>query len=86
MDPNYNFENEVSNQYNLKNYEFRYMAKELLSKHKVIDKKEYDIIMWIGCNMSSSSIVRDLLFKGLKGIQKLENSKKINNFQNKLKL
>lgn len=66
MHPNYDFENELPQQWGIKNYEFRIMADELLKKYKVISKKEYDIIMWVGCNLNSSSIVKEALFDSLK--------------------
>ena len=86
MEPNYQFEAEKGDLYTSKNYEFRKMADQLYKKHGVINKKEYDVVLWMGCNLPQSSTLRDGLFKHLKGIQKLENSKKRDNLQNKLEL
>ena len=86
MEPNYNFENEISEQYNVKNYEFRTVAQNLLNKHKTINQKEYDVILWIGCNLPTSSIVRDTLFKALHQKNVHLNYKAQNNLQLKINL
>lgn len=86
MHPNYNFDNEISEQYNIKNYQFRTMAANLLNKYKVIKQKEYDIIMWMGCNLPTSSVVREVVFSNLKKVESELKLKELNNLQIKMEL
>jgi hypothetical protein len=65
IEPNHNFENEIQDQYDYRNYEFRKLLDSLLTKHKVISQKEYDVTMWIGCNLPTSSLLRDCLLQDL---------------------
>lgn len=65
MHPNYNFENEISNQYGIAAMNFRAIAKMLLTTYKVINQKEYDVIMWQACNLPSGSQLRIELLKTL---------------------
>ncbi|MFK5894427.1 MAG: hypothetical protein QM504_14500 [Pseudomonadota bacterium] len=70
MNPNYNFENEISDQYGLAAMNFRNIAKELLIKWMVITQKEYDIIMWQACNLPGGSLIRKELLKSLEKLKK----------------
>lgn len=70
MNPNYNFENEISDQYGLAAIDFRTIAKELLIKWIVITQKEYDVIMWQACNFPSGSLIRKELLNSLIKLKK----------------
>lgn len=80
MEPNYNFENENGNQWDYKNYEFRTIANNLYHKFKEISKKEYDLIIWVGCNLPTKSIIRESMLKSLsEKVLFLERIKKVDN-------
>jgi len=66
MEPNYRFENEISEQYQLRNFDFRDHLRVLLVKYISITQKEYDVLMWIGCNLPYSSPVRKHTIKSIK--------------------
>jgi hypothetical protein len=65
IEPNKNFENELPELYGIRNYQFKKLLDELFNKYKVISKREYDVSMWIGCNLPVSSLVRVSLFEQL---------------------
>lgn len=64
--PNHNFENEIEEQFNIRNNEFYEIANLLLTKKKLINQKEFDVIMWIACNLTKDSVVRKEALKGLR--------------------
>lgn len=77
MNPNYNFDNEISEQYGLAAREFRIIATDLMNTFKVISKKEYDVIMWQACNLTAGSLLRIELLKTLKKLQTVQYQKRV---------
>jgi len=84
MEPNYNFENEISEQYGLIAFQYREIAKTLLNKYKVINNKEFDIIMWQACNLKGGSLIRKELLTTLKKLETEARAKKVGYWQTKI--
>ncbi len=70
MEPNYNFERELSSHYGIAAANYRSIANQLLVKWLVITQKEYDIVMWQACNLPSGSLIRIELLNNLIKIKK----------------
>jgi len=86
MRPNYNFENEIAEQYGLAAIDFRTIAKMLLTKYKVIDEKEYQVIMWQACNLPIGSLIRKGLLTELKKLELICRTNETRILQVKLEL
>lgn len=86
IEPNYNFENEISDQYGIAAIDFRKLANLLLIKYIVITQKEYDIIMWQACNLSGASLIRIELLKNLYTLVAKEVNNENLSLQHKLNL
>ncbi len=86
MHPNYNFENEITEQYQLKNFDFRGKLHELLIQYLSITKKEHDVLMWIGCNLPYSSPVRKATLKSIETMVAVERNQERLNFQTMMEL
>lgn len=84
MEPNYRFEQETEDKWQAKHYLVRSKLKKLLKEHKIITKKESDIIVWIACNLPAGSELRKIVIEGL---DRLDIKAKINkNQKNQSKL
>ncbi len=86
IEPNYNFEKELSGHYGIAAIDYRSIANKLLNKYKCINQKEYDIIMWQACNLTGASLIRKGLLKELKEIEMDERLKEIHTLQTKMEL
>ena len=86
MNPNYNLENEISDQYGLAAIDFRTIATKLLTHYKAINQKEFEVVMWQACNLVGSSKIRLALLGSLKEIEMTERLKELHSNQTKMKL
>jgi len=84
MNPNYNFENEISEQYGIAAIDFRNIATRLLVTYISITQKEFDVIMWQACNFPVCSPLRIALLKTITELEMKERLTVIE--QNQLKL
>jgi len=86
IEPNKNFESEHQELWNSKHYENRALAKLLYVKKKLITKIEYDIVLWVICNLSKKSEVRKGVIANLYYLKSIAELKEIKEQQQQLEL
>ncbi len=86
MNPNYNFENEISKMWGTAAKDYRKLANLLLIKYIVITQKEFDVIMWQACNLPFTSLIRKELLTNLITLVAIEVNQERVNMQTTLNL